>query len=171
MGTDPPGMPEPLSKSAQTMCFVDSHHAGNVVTSISHTSVLIYVINAPIIWFSNNKNTDNISTFESELVMMRITRDLLVRLHYRLSIFGVPSDGPSDVMHDNQIVVNNTILTQSTLGKKQNAVNYHVVCETSAEGILWEGRDYIDTKLADLLKTILGWKRHHKIPPLFVHSR
>ena len=47
----PPGMPEELGKSAQTTCFVDFNHDGNVVNRISHKGVLIYVMNAPIIWF------------------------------------------------------------------------------------------------------------------------
>ena len=48
----PLGIPEPLGKSVHTTCFVDADHAGNVVTRQSHTGVLIYVMNAPIIWFS-----------------------------------------------------------------------------------------------------------------------
>ena len=42
-------IPDPLGKSSHTTCFVDSNHAGNVVTWTSHTGVLIYVMNAPII--------------------------------------------------------------------------------------------------------------------------
>ena len=44
-----PGMPEPLGKSVHTTCFVDADHDWNVVTRQSHTGVLIYVMNAPII--------------------------------------------------------------------------------------------------------------------------
>ena len=54
-------------------------------------------------------------------------------------MFGVPLDGPTDVMCDNQGVVNQTRLPQSTLGKKHNLVNYHVVHKASASGIPWEG--------------------------------
>jgi predicted AlkP superfamily pyrophosphatase or phosphodiesterase len=32
--------------------FVDVNHGGNVVTRHSHSGILIYVQNAPIIWFS-----------------------------------------------------------------------------------------------------------------------
>jgi hypothetical protein len=31
--------------------FVDANHAGNIVTQCSHTGVLIFVQNTPIIWF------------------------------------------------------------------------------------------------------------------------
>ena len=36
------------------------------------------------------------------------------------------------MMCDNQEVANNTSLTKYTLGKKQNAVKYHVVYEVDA---------------------------------------
>jgi hypothetical protein len=58
----PPGMPEPLGKSAHTTCFVDANHAGNVVTRRSHSGILIYVMNAPIIWFSKKQITVESST-------------------------------------------------------------------------------------------------------------
>ena len=50
----PPGMPESLGKSAHTTCSIDSNQYGNFVTQRSHTGVLIYVMNEPIIVFSNN---------------------------------------------------------------------------------------------------------------------
>ena len=54
-------------------------------------------------------------------------------------MFGVPLDGPSDVMCDNQGVVNNTSFPQYILGKKHNAVNYHGVREVAEVGILRVG--------------------------------
>ena len=46
---------------------------------------------------------------------------------------------------------------KSTLGQKHNVLNYHVVCEASAEGILRVGKEDADTSLADLLTNTLGW--------------
>ena len=46
------GIPETLVNNTHTMCFVDSNHSGNTVTWSLHIGVLIYVMNAPIIWFS-----------------------------------------------------------------------------------------------------------------------
>ena len=88
---------------------------------------------------------------------MRIARDLIVALYCKLRMFGVPLDGPSDVMCDNQVVVNNTSLTQSSLGKKHNILNCHGVREAAAAGILWVGNEDIETNLDDLLKNILVW--------------
>ena len=112
----PPKMPEPLGKSVHTTCFVDSNHAGNVVTRRSHTGVLIYVMNAPIIYFSKKHNTVESSTFGLDFVAMRIARDLIVLLRYKLIMFGVPLDGPTDMICDNQGLFNNRIMPQLTLG-------------------------------------------------------
>ena len=112
-------MPETLGKSAHKTCFVDANHAGKVVTWLLHTSVLIDLMNALIIWFSNKHNTVEICKFGSEFVAMRITRDLVVALHYKLRIFGIRLDRPSGVMCDDQGVANNKRLTKSTLGKKK----------------------------------------------------
>ena len=58
-------MMEPLGKSAHTTCFYYANHAGNVVASIFHTSILIYVVNEPIILISKKQNTVESSTFGS----------------------------------------------------------------------------------------------------------
>ena len=84
-------------------------------------------------------------------------------------MFGVPLDWPTDVMSDNQGVVNNTTLTKSTLVKKHNAVNYHVIHKASAAGILRVEKEDTDTNLADILKIFLGWKRGHKILPFVLY--
>ena len=151
-------MPEIMGKSAHTTRFVDANHTGYVVTWRSHKSVLIYVTNALIIWFSKKHTTVDSSTFVSESVAMRIARDLIASLQYKLRAFGVHLDGPSDVMCDNQGVVNNTSLNHYNFGKKHNTVNYNVVREVAASGILRVRNEDTETNLAYLPKYILGLK-------------
>ena len=71
-------MPEPLGKSVHTTCFVGANQSGNVVTRRSHSGVLIYLMNAPIIWFSEKQNTVESSPFGSEFLAMKIAQDLIV---------------------------------------------------------------------------------------------
>ena len=164
----PPGMPGPLHKNAHTLCFVDANHTGNVVTRRLHTTVLIYVINVPIIWFSKKHNNVDISTFGYEFVVMRIARDLIVALGYKLIGFGAPLYGPSNAMCDKQGVINKTSLPQYILGKKHNAVNYHAFHEAYAVVILRVGKEYIETNLAGLLTKISSWKRFHNLLPFLI---
>ena len=127
-------------------------------------------MNAPIIWFSKKKNTVESSTFGSKFVALRIAQDLIVALRYKLRMFSVLLDKPTDVMCDNQGVVKNTILPQTTLRKKHNAVNYYMVREAAATGILRVVKEDTETNWADLLTNILGWKKRHKLIPNIIYS-
>ena len=117
--------------------------------------------NALITWFSKRQNTVETSTFGSELVAMRIAKELIVGLRYKLRMFGVPINGPANVYCDNQGVVKNTSLPNSTLSKKHNAINYHTVREAVAAGIMRVTKEPTETNLADLLTKVLSKQRRN----------
>ena len=52
---------------------------------------------------------------------LRIARDLIVELRIKLKSIGVPLKGPMDVYCDNQGVVKDTSVPESTLNKKLNS--------------------------------------------------
>jgi hypothetical protein len=116
--------------------FVDANHAGNVVTRRSHRGIIIYVQNAPVIWFSKRQNTVEAATFGSGFVALQIGKELIVALRYKLRMFGVPIDGPANVFCNNRGVVMNASTPDYTLQKKHNSINYHAVREAAAAGIL-----------------------------------
>jgi len=60
--------------------FVDANHAGNLVTRRSHTGILIYCNQAPIMWYSKAQKTVETSTFGSEFVALRIAVELVEAL-------------------------------------------------------------------------------------------
>jgi Reverse transcriptase (RNA-dependent DNA polymerase) len=156
----PPNMPEPRGHPVIISAFVDANHAGNVVTRRSHTGIFIFVQNAPIIWFSKRQNTVEAATFGSEFVALRICKEMIVALRYKLRMFGIPIEGPANVFCDNRGVVKNVSIPESTLLKKHNAINYHAVREAVAAGILRVGKEDGETNLADLLtKVLTGEKR------------
>ena len=75
-------------------------------------------------------------------------------------MFGVPIDGPANVFCDNRGVVLNASIPNSTLQKKHNAINYHVVREAAAANILRVGKEDGETNISDLLtKVVRGQKR------------
>jgi hypothetical protein len=57
---------EPRGASVVTSCFVDSDHTECQLTRWSHTGVLIFVNNAPILWHSKRQNSVESSTFGSK---------------------------------------------------------------------------------------------------------
>jgi hypothetical protein len=74
----PINAPEACGKVVTTSCFVDAYHAGCQVTRRSHTGIIIFVNQAPIIWYSKRQNTVETSTFGFEFVGMRIAVELMV---------------------------------------------------------------------------------------------
>jgi hypothetical protein len=106
-------------------CFVDADHAGNRVTQLSHTGIIIFCNRAPIIWFSKRQNTVETSSFGSEFVAAHKAVELIEGLRYKLRMFGIPIDGPTNVFCDNQSVVTNATMPESVLKRKHNSIAYH----------------------------------------------
>ena len=163
-------MPEPLGRAVNIYTFVDANHAGNVVTRRSHTGILIFVQNSPILWLSRRQNTVETSTFGSEFVALRTARDLIISLRYKLRMFGVPLEGPAQVFCDNQGVVLNASVPESVLTKKHNAINYHAVREAAAAGILEVIKEDTQTNLADLFTKVLHVDRRRELLGSIVYN-
>lgn len=156
---DPPHMPPPLGNPVTMACFVDSDHAGNKVTRRSHTGIIIFLQNAPITTFSKKQNTCESSTYGSELVAMRIARDLCSAMRIKLKYFGVPINGPTNMYCDNNAVVKNVSIPESTLAKKHNAVNYHIIRESVAAGIIRVAKEDTETNIADAFTKLIPYSR------------
>ena len=137
------------------------NHASNVVTCHLHSGILIFVQNAPIIWFLKQQSTFEGATFGSKLVAQRTCKDMVVALQYKLTMFGVKIfNGPANIFRDNcGIVVENLSVPELTLMKRHNAINYHVVCKAVAAGILHDGKEDSDTNLADVLTKVIKGER------------
>jgi hypothetical protein len=153
----PKNMPEPMGNVVRTSVYVDANHAGNLANRRSHTGVLLYVNNALISWYSKRQNTVEASSFGSEFVALRIATEMVEALRYKLRMFGVPIEGPTEVYCDNKSVVTNVSVPTSVLNKRHNAICYHRVREAQAAGyidVMWIGTHH---NLADLLtKTTLA---------------
>jgi hypothetical protein len=147
----PGDAPEPRGNVVSTHCFVDADHAGNRVTRRSQSGILLFVNRAPVIWYSKRQNTVETSTFGSEFVAMRIAVELTEALRYKLRMFGVPIEGPTNVFCDNEAVTKNAIFPESTLKKKHNAIAYHRTREAVAAGTIRVAKEDGKTNLADVL--------------------
>lgn len=166
----PPNAPEPRGNPMQMTVFVDANHAGNLVTRRSHTGILIYCNQAPIIWYSKAQKTVETSTFGSEFVALRIAVELVEALRYKLRMMGVPLDGPANLFGDNNSVITNATVPESTLKKKHNAICYHRVREAVAAKTVRIA--YIPTgqNLADMLtKSLNGCKLHECCKKILYH--
>jgi hypothetical protein len=93
----------------------------------------------------------------------------IVALRIKLRYFGIPLSGPANMFCDNQGVVKNTSIPESTLTKKHNAINYHIIRESAAMGIIRVGKEDTETNLADLLTKILNQPRREKLLELIMY--
>jgi len=126
----PLNAPEPRGNDVVVSCFVDADHAGNKITRRSHTGIILFCNQAPIIWFSKRQNTVEISTFGSEFIAASISVERLEAL--RVFQF----DGPVNMYCNNSGVVANASRPESTLEKKHNAIAYHRAHEAVAAGTI-----------------------------------
>ena len=168
---DPPNMPVPLGNPVQMSCFVDADHAGNKVTRRSHTGIFILLNNTPVIAFTKRQNTCESSTYGSELVAMRIAKDLISALRIKLKCFGIPLSGPTNVFCDNNGVVQNTSIPESTLSKKHNAINYHIIREAVAAGIIRVGKEDTTANIADVFTKLVPFSRKYQLLSPFLWDR
>ena len=109
----PHGIPEALDKSVKIICYVDAHHAGNLLNRKLHSGIFIYVNNIPLIWYSKRKNMAETSSFGSVFIVMRIATELVEALIYKIRCFGVHMDGPTSICCDNKLVVTNSSVPTS----------------------------------------------------------
>jgi hypothetical protein len=114
-----PNMPKLWGHPVTMSAFVDTNHAGNVIMRRLHSSMFIFIQNAPIIWFLKRQNKVEAATFGSKFVALQICKELIVALRYKLHMFGVLIEGPANVFCDNRGVVKNVSIPESTLMKKK----------------------------------------------------
>lgn len=135
----PPNHPKARGNAVSITSYVDASHAGDRVTRRSHTGVFIFLNRALVMWYSKRQNTVESSTFGSEFIALKTGVDLIEGLRYKLRMFGVPIDGKTEVLCDNESVVKNTTAPESTLKKKHTAIAYHRCREAVAAGVIGVG--------------------------------
>ena len=90
--------------------------------------------------------------YGSELVAMRQAIDLVKGLRYKLRMFGIPTEGPTDVFCNNDSVFKNVSVPESVLSsKKQHSISYHAARESiAAGGIVRIAKENTLTNLSDV---------------------
>ena len=114
----PTNIPEPRGQGMITRCFVDANHAADTVSRKSRTGFIVYVNVAPVFWFNKKQTTVETSSFGSEFVAMKNCTEYIRGLRYRLRMMGIQVLGPTYIYGDNQSVLYNTTIPESTLKKK-----------------------------------------------------
>ena len=152
----PPELPPPRRNGVTTHCLEDADLAGNTVTRRSQTGILIFINRAPIIWHSKRQNTVEASTYGSEILAMKNAVELIEALRYKIRMFGVPIDGPTNIFCDNEAVTKNCSDPTSMLKKKHHYIAYHRTREAVATGTSHITKEDTDTNLSDLFTKLFS---------------
>ena len=92
----------PQGQSVILKAFVDSDHVDNQLMRWSRTGYLLYMMTAPIQWYSKKHGSIESSTFGSEFVAMKSLSEANRGLRYKLRMMGVEVNRPTYVFGDNQ---------------------------------------------------------------------
>ena len=127
-------MPEPRRLGFVMRAKVDADHASDMITRRSRTGFLVYLNCAPIYWWSKKQNSVESLSFGSEFIAMKQCCEYVHGLRYKLRMMGIPCEDPTFIYGDNQSVLANTTIPDSTLKKKSQSIAYHFV----QEGTAWD---------------------------------
>ena len=167
----PPKMPEPHGMGFVICTKVNADLASDTVMRQSRTGFLVYVNSALVHWWSTKQASIKLSSFGSEFIAMKQCCEYIKGLKYKLRMMGIPCDQPAYIYGDNQSVLANTTIPDSTLKKKSQSIAYHFVWEGSGQDE-WR-MAYVNTHQneADLLTKLLpsGEKRKHFVMNLLHH--
>ena len=166
----PTNAPSPKVKRVQITCFVNADHVGNQVTRRSRTGILVYVNKAPIIWYNRRHTTAEKSTYGSEMVAMRLAVEMIKALKYKLWMFGMEiMEDDTKIFGDNNAVIINTSVPESTLKKKHHSINYNYVRESIASGIVLIFKVDTGSNLADLFTKLVNRFKRKEIIQNILH--
>ena len=148
-------MPEPRGVGFTIVAKVDADHASDTVTRRSRTGLLVYLNCSLVHWWSKKQTSIESSSFGAKFIAMKQCCEYLRGLRYKLHTMGIPCDQPSHIYGENQSVLANTTMPDSTLKKKSQSIAYHFVHEGSIRGE-WRTA-YMNThdNKADLLTKLL----------------
>ena len=82
---------------------------------------------------------------------MKTCVEAIHSLRYKLRMFGVPLDGATRVLCDNESVVKNSSSLASTLNKKHSSIAFHATRWAVAAGVILVGWIPTHLNLADSL--------------------
>jgi hypothetical protein len=94
---------------------------------------------------------------------MRIATERIKVLCFKLRMFGIPITGATNVVGDNESVVNSTLKVEARLNKKHNAICFHTVQEASAAKSIRVGWEPTESNIADIFPKMLDTEQRRNL--------
>ena len=168
--TKPSNMPEIRGQGFKMRMYVDSDHAGHLLTRRSRTGFVVYLNNSPIYWSSKRQSSIQTSSFGSEFIAMKEGCEYVRGLRYKLRMMGIACDYPTYIYGDNKSVLVNSSVPTSTLKKKSCSIAYHFVREGVASDEWRIAYIPTDLNVADMLtKPLPSGEKRSKFVKMLLH--
>jgi hypothetical protein len=119
---DSKGTLEPCDPAIQLTAYQDSEHAYDMLTCCSVTGILLLLKNTPIKWISKHQKTVETSMYGLELVLAKVTTELILEYRYMLYVMGAALDDPALMNGENNSIVLNCTMQSSSLRKSTMCV-------------------------------------------------
>ena len=107
-------------------------------------------------WYSKRQHTVETSTYGSEITALKIAIEITMEMRYKLRMLGVPIEGPTDILGDNQAVIINCSRPESILKKKSHSISWNYARESVACGICRLRAIKSSENLSDMLTKALA---------------
>jgi len=127
---------KPKRKPVTMTSFFDANLYHNLISGKSVTGILHQLNKTPINWYSKLQLTVEMATFGLEYVAARTCTEQVIDLCLTLRYLGVPINGPTMVLGDNELVINSAAIPHSKMHKCWVALSYHRVRHAVAAGII-----------------------------------
>jgi len=128
--------PKPKGKPVTMTSFFDANLHHDLISGKSVTGILHQLNKTPIDWCSKLQSTVEMATFGSECVAARTCTEQVIDLRLTLRYLGVPINGPTMALGDNESVINSAAIPHSKMHKRWVALSYHRVRCAVAAGII-----------------------------------
>jgi len=128
--------PKPKGKPATVTSFFDSNLCHDLVSGKSGTCILYQLNKTPIDWHSKLQSTVETATLGSEHVAARTCTEQIIDLCLTLQCLGVPINGPTMVLGDDESVINSAAISHSKMHERWVALFHHRVRHAVAAGIV-----------------------------------
>ena len=102
-------------------------------------------------WLSKKHNLVKRLNFGSEFSALKLAFEFVIALQYKLRMFGVPLQGPTDMF-----LFKYTSTPESMLLKKHHRIACHKCSEAVAALICRISEEYTETNLANIFTKIFG---------------
>ncbi|MGL5935946.1 MAG: Ty1/Copia family ribonuclease HI, partial [Cetobacterium sp.] len=128
----PKDAPKPQGKCVIMTSYVDANLYHDMITGRLVTTVLHFLNQTPIEWFTKKQPTVETATYGSEFVAAKTAVQQIMGLRQTLQYLGVEVEGSTRLFGDNGSVVKGGSIPHSVLKKRHHGISYHYTREAVA---------------------------------------